>query len=66
LARSAALADLEALRAVNHEQIEAAPMSEASKANARGVVERSYHHVARICPQIVAMFDTSNTSEARH
>jgi hypothetical protein len=63
---SEALASLEALRAVNHDQIKAASMSEASKANARGVVERSYEHVARLCPQIVAMFDTTNTSEARH
>ena len=60
------LNSLETLRAANHAQIQAAPTSEATKASARGTVERSHEYAARLCPQIAAMFDTSNTSEARH
>ncbi len=60
-----ALVRLEALRATSHGRIDTASVSEATKANARGVVERSYEHVARLCPQIFAMFDTSG-SEVRH
>ena len=60
-----ALARLETLRVVSHEKIETAPMSEASRANARGGVERSYHYAVRLCPQISAMFGNGG-SEARH
>ena len=63
---SDALNSLELVRAVHHERIEGANMSEVSKASARGVVERSHEYTARLCPRIAAMFGNRNTGAARH
>lgn len=60
------LARLETERAANHTRISGAPVSEATRSNLRGVVERSHAHAARLCPQIFAAFGNSGNSEARH
>ncbi len=60
------LARLAAERAANHTRISGAPVSEATRSNLHGVVERSYQYSARLCPQIFAAFGNSGNSEARH